>query len=457
MSVEIQRPPGPNVGVHNPGNIVYVKGSESVDGSIRIIYSDADDLTRVQKRTAGVWNITRLQLANEVIVQQASDLSGTLASDTVYLIDGSIDMGSQSITVPQGGLHMEGLGFGVSTLLSTENNYTMFIDDGVFSGDLFINDMDINLSGTGTKLWDLDNDENLSAVECTFVNFLNLKDLGSLTKYRQGLWFNVAFINCVSGVELIGPMAGGFRATTCIIVQAGPSPTFTGTMFKAGAGLTMAGRFLTDFNAEAIADAGTFCDFAPSNIVNNGRFQVSGFSVNPNSNSFPNMPASDVKARFRICDGTANTYIGGQWKISAEAATTINTVGVIEKVAGTTVYTDLQHFSDGGGNNTITYIGSQEIGTNMQMDLSFTGPNNDQLVLVARHWIAATSSYAAPDLAETGPFTLGIAGRSEPISLHSFCAFNNNDRFELWVKNLTSTGNVTAKLEGIVSIGERSS
>ena len=199
MSVEIQRPPGPNVGVHNPGSIVYVKGNETTDGSIRVIYSDADDLTRVQKRTAGVWNITRLQLANEVIVQQASDLSGTLASDTVYLIDGSIDMGSQSITVPQGGLHMEGLGFGVSTLLSTENNYTMFIDDGVFSGDLFVNDMDINLSGTGTKLWDLDNDENLSAVECTFVNFLNLKDLGSLTKYRQGLWFNVAFINCVSG------------------------------------------------------------------------------------------------------------------------------------------------------------------------------------------------------------------------------------------------------------------
>lgn len=93
----------------------------------------------------------------------------------------------------------------------------------------------------------------------------------------------------------------------------------------------------------------------------------------------------------------------------------------------------------------------------MDIDLSFSGPNNNQLVVVARHWIDATSSYASPDLAETGPFTLNNAGRSAPISLHSFCQFNNNDRFEVWVKNLTGTGNVTAQLEGIVSIGERSS
>ena len=455
MNMSVQRPSGVNVGVNNPGTVVYIKGNEATDGSIRLLYTLGDDLTRIERRTSGVWNITRFNIINEIIVQQASDLAGTLDSSANYLIDGVVDMGSQSITVPQGGLQVHGLGFGTSKLISTENNYTMFVDDGVYSGDLFLTNLDVEVSGTSSKVWDLDNNENGQAVECISVNFLNCVDLGSLDSFRQFLWSNVALINCVDGVEFIGVWSGGMRATTAIIVQAGVTATFTGTLFKAGAGLTINGRFLTDFNAEDIADAGTFCDFAPANIIQNSRFQVAGLSINPSSNSFPNMPASSVKARFRNCDGTPNTYVGGQWTVTTETATTITTQDVAVKVAGTTTYTDLQHFTDGGGNNSLTYIGTQAIGVQQQIDLSFTGPNNNELTLTSKHWVAATSSYV--DLAVTGPFTLNGAGRGEPISLHSFCTFNTNDRFEVWVTNTSSTGNVTAKNGGIISITERSS
>ena len=47
-------------------------------------------------------------LDNTIIVKQASDLSGTLDSTKVYLIDGIIDMGAQSIEVPSGGLTIIG-------------------------------------------------------------------------------------------------------------------------------------------------------------------------------------------------------------------------------------------------------------------------------------------------------------------------------------------------------------
>jgi len=391
---------------------------------------------------------------NTKIVTHYSQLTGSLSSDIVYIIDGIIDMIDNSIIVPQGGLNIQGLGFGISCLLSTEDNFTLFIDDGVFAGDLFLDHIEFDISGTSSKVFDLDNDENFNAVECTTVNFLNCQSLGVLNNYRQGLWTNVALIGCVDGLEMGGVWSGGFASLTAIVVG-GVSPTFTGTIFKAGAGLTIGGRFRSDMNAEGMASSGTFCDFSPANIINNGRFQMVSVSVPPDSNSFPNMPESDPKARFRICDGTPNTYVGGQWKISTEVATTINTINVIEKVAGTTTYTDLQHFTDGGGNNSLTYVGTQEIGVNMYMDVSFTGSNNNELILVARHWIAATSSYV--DLSETGPFTLNAAGRSAPVSLHSFCEFNNNDRFEVWVKNITGSGNVTAKIAGIVSLSERSS
>ena len=36
MAVQIQRPPGPFAGVNNPGDTLYVIGSENVDGSIRL-------------------------------------------------------------------------------------------------------------------------------------------------------------------------------------------------------------------------------------------------------------------------------------------------------------------------------------------------------------------------------------------------------------------------------------
>lgn len=387
------------------------------------------------------------------IVTHYSQLMGALRSDIVYIIDGLIDMGSNSIIVPQGGLNVQGLGFGVSCLLSSENNFTLFIDDGVFSGNLFLDHVEINISGTGSQVFDLDNDGNSHAVECTTVNFLNCVSLGVLRNYRQGLWLNVALLGCIDGLEMVGVWAGGFASLTAIIVG-GPSPSFTGTLFKAGAGLTIGGRFRSDMNAEGLAVGGEFCDFAPANILNSGRFQMTNVSVPVGSDAFPNMPEGDVKARFRNCDGVDNTYIGGQYKFTTEVATAIATQDVFVKIAGVTTYTDLQHFT-GAVDNATKYIGDQVIGTTMLADLSFSGPNNNELVLMSRHWVDAISDYV--DLAESGKFTLGGAGRSEPISLHSFCKFSINDRFELWVKNTSGTGNVTAKLGGIVSISERSS
>ena len=52
--------------------------------------------------------------SSTVFVRNASQLSGTLDSTKVYLIDGVVDMGALQIIVPQSGLSIHGLGFNIS-------------------------------------------------------------------------------------------------------------------------------------------------------------------------------------------------------------------------------------------------------------------------------------------------------------------------------------------------------
>lgn len=395
---------------------------------------------------------TKRKPFSEVIVNSAAQLTGTLKSGVIYVIDGVIDIGSDSINVPSGGLFIQGLGFGVSKITTNEASATIFSYTDSHSGDLFVYGVELEATGAGSKVFDLDNAENFGAVECVDTNFLNCKSLGTLANYRQGLWSNLALLFCVDGLELDGNWAGGFRATTSVIVGG----TFTGTVFKAGANLAMSGRFITDMNALSLHDSGAFCDFAPSDIVNKASFLVRGMSVNSDANSFPNMPTSSVKARFSGCTGIRNTYVGGFWKATAEAETTISAVDTPVKIAGTTTYEDLNWFSN-TTDNAFVYDGDDEVGAVVHAELSFTGGANDQINVVLRHWVDSSSSWV--DLAESGPQTMNQGGgnRAENVAVHAFCDYNNNDRLEVWVENLTDSDNITMKTGGIVSIQERPS
>lgn len=388
-----------------------------------------------------------------VVVKEASQLSGTLDSSKVYLIDGVIDMGSTQITVPEGGLVIRGFDFGVSGLTSSENSYTMFVSPGGgYSGTLLMRDMFVTTSGTGSQVFDLDNQGNGGAVECTDFNFVNCTSLGTLDAYRQGLFSNWAAIACSDGLTMEGTWSGGFAILTAIIVSAGTP--FTGTLLKKGASLSVEGSIRSDINALQLDATGAICDFEPANIVNDAGFRMSEVRSNPAATPFPNMPSTSVKARFSNSVGFRNTYVGAQWSITAETATVITATNTPVKVAGTTTYTD-ENWFDHTTDNAMRYIGSDQVGVIIHGQLSFSGTNGNQINVIVRHWVDATSSYV--DLSETGPFTMNAGGRAENIGILGFCDFDQNDRLEIWVENQSATNNVTAKLGGIVSISERSS
>lgn len=388
-----------------------------------------------------------------VVVKEASQLTGTLDSTKAYLIDGSIDMGSSQITVPTGGLTIIGVDFNISALTSSENSYTMFISPGgSYSGDLVLRNIQLTVSGTTSQLFDLDNNENGNALECTDVNFFNCTSIGELTDYRQGLWSRTGIIQCDDGLTMSGNWSGGFAILDSIIVSAGV--TFNGTLLKEGTSLAISGSIRSNLNALQLGASGAISDFQPSNMVNGGLFQMTGVRCNSAATPFPNFPASSVKARFSKCVGFRNTYIGSQWTISTEAATVIATASTPVKVAGTTTYADENWFSN-TTNNAMVYDGADEIGIVVHGEISFTGTNGDQISVIVRQWDNSAAGYI--DLSQTGAFTLNAGGRAENIGILAFGDFNEDDRLEIWVENQTAGRNVTAKLDGLVSISERPS
>ena len=68
--MNIQRPSGVNVGVRNPGSIVYVQGDESTDASIRlqIVTFDSKEVIEVQKRTDGIWAASSLKTGPSSVI-----------------------------------------------------------------------------------------------------------------------------------------------------------------------------------------------------------------------------------------------------------------------------------------------------------------------------------------------------------------------------------------------------
>lgn len=373
------------------------------------------------------------------VVTSATQLLGEIDSNVEYFIDGNIDLGSGSIVVPEGGMQVSGLGFNISSITSSS---TIFTSPQTYSGDLFAS----GVSFTSPAVFDLDNDGNGNGVECVDVNFLSCGSIGELTAYRQGLWSNVAVILCTNGVTLSGAWSGGFASLTSIVIGG-----MTGPLFKSGTSLSIAGTFRSDVNALQLSPA-TFSDISESEVINDASFSMEGVRVPGGYNAFTNMPSSSVKARFSNCQGVRNTYPGGQTTYTAEAVTNIAAQNTLYMLEGTTTASDLQWFSAPGDNN-LTYISTQPIEVEVKAIVTLSGTNNDQVQIVIRQYDDSASSYI--DLSSSGAATMNAGGRAEGISALAYASLSENDRIEVWVENLSSTNNVTAKIGGLIAVTER--
>ena len=399
--------------------------------------------------------ILRNATENTIFAKTPEDFAN-IDSTKNYIVDGPIDMTGVSVEVPEGGISLSGLNGArdTSILYSTEDNYTMFTSPaGGYSGNVVLESCTIDVTGTGSKVFDLDNDGNSGAIDITGVNFgrsptARLTSLGDLTDYRQLLLNGVGFIFCDDGLTFNGTWTG-LAALTSIAVGFADNAT----LLKEGAGLTFSGSVRSDVNFLSTGANSEFLDFTDANILADAGLDLQNVRASA-SNPIPNISGSSVKAKFSKCRGIRNTYIGGEWAISSEVATVISTQNTLVKAAGVTAYDDLQHFSQ-TISNAFVYDSDQVIEAEIKGAISLSGTNNNVIGLQLRLWDDSASAYV--DLGARFAGTMNASGRVENLAFFAHGVIDQGDRVELWVENQTSTATITLGLGGFLGVSERAS
>ena len=131
-------------------------------------------------------DVTSTSYTKRKIVKVATDF-GTIDPTVEYFIDGVVDMGSTSIEIPAGGINIRGYNLGISKLISTATSYTMFTSPVGGSGNVLGQDFTIDVSGTGSQVYDIVSQSGFDAIEFARINYENCTSLGSIDNYRQGL------------------------------------------------------------------------------------------------------------------------------------------------------------------------------------------------------------------------------------------------------------------------------
>ena len=329
-------------------------------------------------------NFAELELINRIICNQANKdttLGGVIDSTKQYFIDGVIDMGTTQITVPTTGITLLGLSFDISGLISSEDNYTMFISESIAigSGNVLGADYYITTDGANSKVYELYDATGFNAFEFQRINYNNCTSLGDIYDYRQGLEGGTGRFGGSPSLTLHGLWRGGYRITTSIVRSL--AGTMTEPLFKAGTLFQMNSRFLTDINCD-LPTLAPFCDFQTLNFPNPSTVQIKGAIISRNgsfnasdTNIFTNLNPSDLPCDWDNNIGIRNTFVGGNLNNTLEVTTNINTQGIAQDLEGTFNTSDLQHF-DSPSNGRLRHIGINPSEYTVEFDFILDGTSN---------------------------------------------------------------------------------
>jgi hypothetical protein len=385
-------------------------------------------------------------LSSVVIVRGADDLAGTLDSSKVYHIDGIVDMGSQSIEVPAGGLSIEGNTFDVSQLTSSEDSYTMFTSPVGGSGNLVMKDMGVTASGASSSVFGLTDATGLNAIEIGVVNFNSCTSLGYFDGYRQGLESGTGRFGGTPELEFRNAWVGGYRTDTTI---ARGMSNMT-ALFKSGTGLAVGARIIIGMNCD-MPSSGAFCDFSASDITNDESLQLSDCRVTrlgtldaSDTTLYPNIDNTNVKCLWSDNAGLPNTTKYIKSTISSESTTTISSSSTYYPVAGTHTVVSSSHldmpsnaeFRLLSGNGTYQIYG----------DFVVDGPANNEVNMRVT---------VSTDGGSTWPTVIGVVRRqvnslvgSRDVAffpINQIATIKDGDRVRMEVSNESGTGNLTAE------------
>lgn len=488
----------------------------------------------------------------QVIIRAAEQLMGDLVADRVYFIDSVIDMGSQEITVPPTGLTLEGHGYDISKLYSTENNYTMFktpncvqtltsdrtggtftltydgqtttdltwddtaadvdaalealsnigsgdvtctggplpadilieftgtlamtdvdaitvTDSGTggtavaaartargYAGNLTINNQTIYVTGTSSKIFDVNNAGNFGALELNTVNLgepfagITTTEIGTVTGFRQFRTANNAFSKYTNGFTFDGTMSG-LAVHDSIALDVVSSST----LINAGASLSITDGFVSGMNALNMTGTDTFCDFSDSNFATGAVMTLIGFRTNADD-AIPNLDEKNIKARFSDCVGIDDTHVGASWALTTESETTITVNKTLTKMAGTTTATLDAHFTM-PANNRLQYNGESPVKVNIYGAIVISSSGTESFEVTARHWDDSASAFTNLRTMPLETALKVIGDRRGAATIFADAVMDTGDYIEIWALDASASGiaNPTMVLQSSLSINER--
>ena len=410
-------------------------------------------------------NFTELysdNMASTITVNQtnlATTLGGTIDSTKVYLIDGTIDFTGTGlqITVPAGGISIIGTTFDVSKLICSDINYTLFVSAVGGSGNLLGMDYAMEVTGAGSQVYSLTDATGLNAFEFQRINYNDCTSLGTITDYRQGLESGTGRFGGTPELTLAGTWSGGFFIDTSIVRGLTDGAY---SLFKAGAGFSMASRFRSNQNLDLNATV-ALLDFAPANFPNPNTLQLEGCIITRNgvftatdTTITPNITRNEVQSSFRGNIGLLNTYVGGKLKVTGTAATTIAAIGSYYTLNATWLAQDMTHY-DSPSAGQLRHLGVNPVEFRVQADFTVESTPNDELAVRIRVWRALTSSFLEfqPQIRQVNSL---VGGRDVAFfTIFTSIRLDQNDYIYFQIANNTSTSNATLEVDSFYVVEER--
>ena len=389
----------------------------------------------------------------------ATTLGATIDSTKVYVIDGVIDFTGTglSIEVPATGISYMGTTFDISKIICSDINYTLFTSPGGGSGNVLGIDCALEVTGSGSQVYNLTDATGFNAFEFTRINYNNCTSLGTITGYRQGFESGTGRFGGTPELTLAGTWLGGYFIESSIVRGLTDGAY---SLYKAGAGFSMASRFRSNQNLDLNTSV-AFVDFAPANFPNPNTLQLDSCIITRNgvfsatdSTITPNISKDDVQSSFRGNIGLLNTYVGGKLKVTSAVATPI--------AAGSTYYTlnanwltqDISHY-DSPSAGQLRHLGVNPIEFRVQADFTVECVANNVLAVRIRVWRDATSSFLEfqPQIRQVNSF---VGGRDVAFfTIFTSIRLDQNDYIYFQIANNTGNNDATLEVDSFYLIEER--
>jgi hypothetical protein len=392
--------------------------------------------------------------SNEVHVTSATQLNGLLDSTKVYLLDFDGVMGANQMRIGPGGASIKSNGAIGTALTSTEDNYTMIIDDAGDAGNLIIERIRFSVTGTSSKVFDVTTSALGSVFSIDTPLFLNCTEIGILDGFGVMQFDTMQNIGCSQGFTLDGDI-------TLLTIEDGASSGMVsgGTLFRQGASLSITNNCTISNNTFIMGAGVTLCDFDETNFTQDAGFALDSNNISGGGAYFSAIDGDNVKCRWRNnnfdpATAETNTYVGAGWLLTSETPTLLGGASATDfKVLGTTTYADEAWFSN-TTNNAFVYDSERSIKVEIKGVISLTGTNGNDIQLKIRKWDDSASGYVDIQTVPAQEMTSTGAAVNVPVLVYTTID-SPSDRIELWGQNVSNTADFTVKENSILSIVER--